>query len=73
MERIRVLPLSATKTVAPVVSVTTSCGMEKVAADPAPLALPLAAPFVLPPPASVITAAVASARVRIRWLSWSAM
>ena len=39
---------------------------------PAPLAKPAVVPVALPPPATLVTAPVASTTRRMRWLPWSA-
>ena len=68
MARMRLFMCSATKTVAPVLSVATSVGHKKVAAEPIPFALPLATPPGPPPPASVVTTFVTRSNARTRLL-----
>ena len=71
MVRMRLLAVSATKTVAP--PTATLFGWLNMAALPTPFAEPDTVPSALPPPASVVTAPVESESTRISEFCASAM
>ena len=71
MRRMRALPQSAAYRYTP--SVASSCRVLKVADEPTPSAKPLATPFGLPPPTSVVTTSKDSTMRRMRLLPQSEM